>query len=134
MNFESWSGGQFASARGGQFGSAKGGHIKSAVGGQVDRRLHACPQYKYANSAKPANTIKYYTKCTKYTSKITQQQLERKLKALRYHKHLTRLTKNNTIIHCVRFYKNIPINETNKIKVFHCSDSGNAFQQALLAH
>ena len=39
MNFESWSGGQFASARGGQFGSAKGGHIKSAVGGQVDRRL-----------------------------------------------------------------------------------------------
>lgn len=94
----------------------------------------ACPQYKYANAAKPANTIKYYTKCTKYTSKITQQQLERKLKALRYHKHLTRLTKNNTIIHCGRFYKTIPINETKKIKVFHCSDSGNAFQQALLAH
>ena len=43
MNFESWSGGQFASARGGQFGSAKGGHIKSAVGGQVDRRLHLSP-------------------------------------------------------------------------------------------
>lgn len=39
MNFESWAGGQFASARGGQFGSAKGGHIKSAVSGQVDRRL-----------------------------------------------------------------------------------------------
>ena len=45
MNFESWSGGQFASARGGQFGSAKGGHIKSAVGGQVDRRLHL-PAFK----------------------------------------------------------------------------------------
>jgi len=46
MNFESWSGGQFASARGGQFGSAKGGHIKSAVGGQVDRRLHGDAHFK----------------------------------------------------------------------------------------
>ena len=50
MNFESWSGGQFASARGGQFGSAKGGHIKSAVGGQVDRRLQSgfCSKFKFS--------------------------------------------------------------------------------------
>ena len=60
MNFESWSGGQFASARGGQFGSAKGGHIKSAVGGQVDRRLHharirTLPRLEYRVNTKPSS-------------------------------------------------------------------------------
>ena len=60
MNFESWSGGQFASARGGQFGSAKGGHIKSAVGGQVDRRLHSYSHMTVSTAFSPFRSTPIY--------------------------------------------------------------------------